>query len=742
MSNVNILNLPVAVSLSGGESVPLVQGGVTKRAAANLFATLTALPSIANNTMLANTSGSTAAPVSTTQTLMLDTIGSTQGDILFRAASAWVRLAAGTSGQVLKTLGAGANPVWGAAAVGASGSDTQIQFNTAGALDANSGLTYVQTAGLSTLNVGVAGATVGAIGLTGSTSGSVTIKTQAVAGTYNFNLPTTAGTSGQPLLSGGGSASPMTFGTLGVAGGGTGAATLTNHGVLIGAGTSALTALAAAAAGTLLAGVASSDPAFTATPTLGIAGTTKGQLLFAGNTSGTVTVQPAAAAGTWSFTWPTSGGTSGYLLSTDGAGVTSWVAPPAAGLTVGSTTISSGTTTRILYDNAGVLGEYTISGSGTVVAMATSPSFTTPTLGVATATSINKMAITAPATSSTLSVADGKTFTASNTLTLTGTDSTSFAFPSVSDTVACLATANTFTKLQTIAQGTANAGILASTGYSLTGANATSMIDLAGTWNTSGTPTAIKLNITNTASNAASLLLDLQVGSASKVKADAVGNITFATGAQLYGPDGSAGVPAYSFTSAAGMGIYKVDSGGIGIAVGGVAKLYLGSEIAFASGSILEWSSTTNATGTPDVRLYRDAAATLALRNSTTAQTFRVYGTWTDASNGDWFSITKAAGGVATLATVANGTGTASTIAVTNSINLVSGTATPAAGSTTARVTLGTTAGFGIYYGSGAPTVSAAQGSIYLRSDGSGIANRLYVNTDGATTWTNFVTAA
>lgn len=69
-------------------------------------------------------------------------------------------------------------------------------------------------------------------------------------------------------------------------------------------------------------------------------------------------------------------------------------------------------------------------------------------------------------------------------------------------------------------------------------------------------------------------------------------------------------------------------------------------------------------------------------------------------------------------------------------------TATPAAGSTAARVLFGTTAAFGIYYGSGAPTVVAAQGSIYIRSDGSGIANRLYVATDGAGTWTNFVSAA
>jgi hypothetical protein len=69
-------------------------------------------------------------------------------------------------------------------------------------------------------------------------------------------------------------------------------------------------------------------------------------------------------------------------------------------------------------------------------------------------------------------------------------------------------------------------------------------------------------------------------------------------------------------------------------------------------------------------------------------------------------------------------------------------TATPAGGSTAARLLFGTTSGFGIYYGSGAPTVSAAQGSIYLRSDGSSTSTRMYVNTTGSTTWTNVTTAA
>lgn len=66
-------------------------------------------------------------------------------------------------------------------------------------------------------------------------------------------------------------------------------------------------------------------------------------------------------------------------------------------------------------------------GTGALV-FASSPTLVTPTLGVASATSINKVSITAPATGSTLTIAEGKTLTASNTLTFTGTDSSSVAF--------------------------------------------------------------------------------------------------------------------------------------------------------------------------------------------------------------------------------------------------------------------------------------------------------------------------
>lgn len=50
------------------------------------------------------------------------------------------------------------------------------------------------------------------------------------------------------------------------------------------------------------------------------------------------------------------------------------------------------------------------------------------------------------------------------------------------------------------------------------------------------------------------------------------------------------------------------------------------------------------------------------------------------------------------------------------------------------------TAEFGIYFGSGPPTLEAAQGSLYLRDDGSGINDRAYINTDGANGWTALIT--
>ena len=87
-------------------------------------------------------------------------------------------------------------------------------------------------------------------------------------------------------------------------------------------------------------------------------------------------------------------------------------------------------------------------GTGALV-FAGSPTLNAPTLGAASATSINKVGITTPANGATITVVDGKTFTCSNTLTFTGTDNISVAFGTVTGTVAMLGTANAFTGANT-----------------------------------------------------------------------------------------------------------------------------------------------------------------------------------------------------------------------------------------------------------------------------------------------------
>jgi hypothetical protein len=74
----------------------------------------------------------------------------------------------------------------------------------------------------------------------------------------------------------------------------------------------------------------------------------------------------------------------------------------------------------------------------------------TSALATATATTLNKVALTAPATGSTLTIADGKTLTANNSLTLAGTDATTMTFPTSNATVARTDAAQTFTGNQSV----------------------------------------------------------------------------------------------------------------------------------------------------------------------------------------------------------------------------------------------------------------------------------------------------
>lgn len=100
------------------------------------------------------------------------------------------------------------------------------------------------------------------------------------------------------------------------------------------------------------------------------------------------------------------------------------------------------------------------------------------------------------------------------------------------------------------------------------GSLAGSILDIAQTWNTSGSPTAIKLNVTNTASGSTSKLLDLQVGGTSVFSIAKGGNVVSTGPVRLKGytvatlPAGVQGDSAYCtdlltptfFTAAVGGG--------------------------------------------------------------------------------------------------------------------------------------------------------------------------------------------
>ncbi len=100
-------------------------------------------------------------------------------------------------------------------------------------------------------------------------------------------------------------------------------------------------------------------------------------------------------------------------------------------------------------------------------------------------------------------------------------------------------------------------------------------------------------------------------------------------------------------------------------------------------------------------------------------------------------------GRVALTSRVVEIAGTDNNVFQTNvSLHAHAATVMPAGGTAGAGVLMSTTSNFGIFFGSSAPTLSAAKGSLYLRSDGSGTTSRAYINTDGGTTWTNITTAA
>jgi hypothetical protein len=153
--------------------------------------------------------------------------------------------------------------------------------------------------------------------------------------------------------------------------------------------------------------------------------------------------------------------------------------------------------------------------------------------------------------------------------------------------------------------GSSGTASLPITGNGATVTASTPLIDGTQTWNNAAvTFTALKINVTSTASAAASLLIDLQAGSASKFSVDKSGNVGLYAASALR--LGSSTVNWQLTLATTGI-------------IQGSANYY-----GFYDGTNLA------AGGSVDTRFYRDAAGVLGLRSSSTttpaAMSFYTYG--------------------------------------------------------------------------------------------------------------------
>jgi hypothetical protein len=293
-------------------------------------------------------------------------------------------------------------------------------------------------------------------------------------------------------------------------------------------------------------------------------------------------------------TTPVTGGSNGQCLTISSGTVGSGACGSGGGLTVGTSTITSGTTTRILYDNAGVLGEYTLTGTGTVAVMQTSPTLITPVLGVATATSVAIGGCTIGSdvlcTSGTATL-NGKTTVAGGSFGLSGNIS------AAAWTTAGIRYANvTATMTDTTSSGTvANAYTDIFGGNTVAASNATTFTNYYGAY--------IKVPVAGT--------------NVTLTKAWALGSDSIAVNGA-----GSAAAPSLAMNNFENnTGWYVTAAGKIGLSVGGTLRYdysITGAGVHTFSGNIVVGNiSAGSYTGTGNFALSNNTA-TIQLRNGGT----------------------------------------------------------------------------------------------------------------------------
>jgi hypothetical protein len=327
-----------------------------------------------------------------------------------------------------------------------------------------------------------------------------------------------------------------------------------------------------------------------------------------------------------------------------------------------------------------------------------SAAFVADTTGDITAGAYNKVTITAPASSATLTIADGKTLTASNSLTLAGTDSTTMTFPATSATIARTDAAQTFTGIQTfssapiLSSATASKAVFTDGSKALT-STGTLATDQGGTGQSSYTAGDLVYYATGTA------FTKLAIGSSTTILTSsgsapqwtAASGVTIGTATNLAG-------------GAAGSVPYQTGSGATSFLSIGTANFVLTS-----TGSAPTWTANT---GTGSVVRATSPTLTTPVLGAATATS--INGLTVSTTTG---TLTLANG--STLATSGANSITLTSTGATNVTLPTSGTLATTAG-TVGTISFGTTGLTPSTATSGAVTVA---GTLSPANGGTGVAN-------------------
>lgn len=228
--------------------------------------------------------------------------------------------------------------------------------------------------------------------------------------------------------------------------------------------------------------------------------------------------------------------------------------------------------------------------------------------------------------------------------------------------------------------------------------------------------------------------------------------------------NGSASAPIYSFNASTSTGVYSPASNQLGLAAGGNRILNLRSgdatsfwETIYSGGGILRMQGGTNvaatvaANGTSRMQLANNGAGTNGLLAA-----FAGPVTAGGASNYLLFTVGDGGSNGPTISPVVQGTGTTEVPININPITATSAgvvqstgmfvakaaTAIQAGAANQAFIKASSTANFGVFYGTGDPSFSAAKSSLYVKTNATTTTTRLWVNTDGSTGWANFTASA